>query len=416
MTESQRLALRRSEIRSRLAAIGGMADDAVTDEIRSERDTLSTEFQHVEARWRAAVISEGGEPEVRTVQTGDPETREREELRSRCSIATFVRAAAEGRAVYGAEAEYAAAHGVGTMQRIPLDLFPRARRAEPGIEARAITPGPAVDGPPMPAVPYVFERTALAALGVQMPMTGAGQVQIPRVTTTPPADTVAKDGAAPSTAAAVALDSEAPKRIAGQFEVRVEDLAVYPELESVLSEAMRGALQNELDEQGFNGTGASGDLDGLFNQATNVNAAGAVETYITGISRFASLVDGRYAYSLGDVSAVIGPSTFALYSGVFANANKGDVSLMDALQMKLGSIRVSDRIPAVASMAQKGLVMLNAGPSPARIYVWNALEIVRDPYSGAGAGKVTITATALVSDVYVPHGTSMLKEVHPKLS
>ena len=40
---------------------------------------------------------------------------------------------------------------------------------------------------------------------------------------------------------------------------------------------------------------------------------------------------------------------------------------------------------------------LTGGPSPIRVYVWNALEIVRDPYSGAGAGKVTLTATALVS-------------------
>ena len=33
------------------------------------------------------------------------------------------------------------------------------------------------------------------------------------------------------------------------------------------------------------------------------------------------------------------------------------------------------------------------------------LQVIRDPYSGAGAGKVTITATALVSPLYVPHTT-----------
>ena len=39
---------------------------------------------------------------------------------------------------------------------------------------------------------------------------------------------------------------------------------------------------------------------------------------------------------------------------------------------------------AIANKGQKGIVTLNAGPSPIRIYVWSALEIVRDPYSGAG--------------------------------
>ena len=207
---------------------------------------------------------------------------------------------------------------------------------------------------------------------------------------------------------------QSPKRVSGQFEIRVEDLAVYAALEDVLQEAMAGALSNELDEEVFNGAAAG--LNGLFTQAAAVAAASSTETYASGIARFAALIDGRHAYSLADVRAVIGPSTFALYAGLFANSNKGDMSLFDYLMDKLGSIRVSDRMPAVAGTAQKGIVTLNAGPSPIRVYVWSALELVRDPYSGAGAGKVTLTATALVSEVYIPHGTSQVKEIHPKLS
>ena len=145
-------------------------------------------------------------------------------------------------------------------------------------------------------------------------------------------------------------------------------------------------------------------------------AASGVETYTTGIARFAALVDGRHAYDLRDLRAVIGSATFALYAGTFANANKGDVSLFDYLTQALGSIRVSDRVPAVASTAQKGIVVLSASSTPPKIHVWDALQIVRDPYSGAGVGKVTITATALVSPLYLPHGTSQAIEVHPKLS
>ena len=83
-----------------------------------------------------------------------------------------------------------------------------------------------------PTVPYVFERSAAASLGIMMPTVPMGQVQIPKITTAPPADTLAKDGAAPATAAAVTLVNQAPVRIAGSFEVRVEDLAVMPTLGS----------------------------------------------------------------------------------------------------------------------------------------------------------------------------------------
>ena len=167
-----------------------------------------------------------------------------------------------------------------------------------------------------------------------------------------------------------------------------------PTLEATLAEAMQGSLSNELDESTFNG--ASGELNGLFTQASAVSAASAVETYTTGIGRYAKLVDGRHAYTLADVRAVIGSDTFALYAGVFANTNKGDVSLFDYLTRMLGSIRVSDRVPGKSSNAQKGIVVLSASSTPPKIHVWDAMQIIRDPYSGAGAGKVTLTATALV--------------------
>ena len=358
---------------------------------------------------RSALAEPDPEPDVITGGSVDPETRERVEIRSRTGLGDFLRAAVVGGEVTGAAAEYAAACKVPTAGHVPMAIF---RDRQP--ETRAITTGPAVDGTAMPVVPFVFERSAAASLGIMMPSVPAGQVQIPKITTAPPSGTLAKDAAAPATAAAVSLDSQSPKRIAGQFELRVEDLAVWPALEDALAQAMQGAMANELDEQTFNGT--AGELNGLLVQAANVNAASAVETYTTGIARFAALVDGKHAYSLADVRAVIGSKTFALYAGVFANTNKGEVSLFDYLAMKLGSIRVSDRVPAVSGSAQKGIVLLTAAAESPRIFVWDAMQVIRDPYSGAGAGKVTLTATALVSPLYLPHGTSQAKEVHPKLS
>ena len=407
MKKSIAASIRISEIRDRLVELEAIETRSTEQE--SEQKALMAERTTKEAEFRGALQAE----EEDRLHPGDfdvlPETRARREIRSKTGLADYLAAAAGGREVSGAAAEYSAACGVSAMSRMPMVIFPDGQP-----ETRAITPGPAVKGALQPIVPYLFERSAAASLGIMMPSVPSGQVQIPKVGTAPPSDTLAKDGTAPATAAAVTLVNQSPVRIAGSFEVRVEDLAVMPTLEAALSEAMQGSLSNELDESTFNS--AAGELNGLFTQATDVAAASSAETFSTGIARFAALVDGRHAYDLSDLRACIGSATFALYAGLFANANKGDVSLFDYLSNALGSIRVSDRVPAVASTAQKGIVVLSASSTPPKIHVWDSLDIIRDPYSGAGVGKVTLVATALVSPLYVPHGTSQAIEVHPKLS
>ena len=402
MTILQQKLIRQSELRESINSLLG--NDSRTDEQQGELEKLTSEGQNLEPEIRAAIVAEH-DPETTITKTGDPEQRERLEIRSKTGLADFLSAAAGGREVSGAAKEYAASVGCSPLNRLPLDIFGNGQP-----ETRAVTTGPAVDGPVETAVPYVFQRSAAESLGIQMPTHGAGAVQVPRVTTAPPADVLAKDAAAPSTAAVIALDSQTPKRISGQFQLRSEDLAVYPALEEVLGESIRGSLSNELDNEVFNGS-ATG-LNGLLLQAADVAVAGTVESYASGIGRFAELVDGQHAYSLADLRCVVGPSTYAKYMGLISDG----VPLGDYLESKLGSFRVSNRMPAVAAKGQKGIVTLNGGPSPIRVYVWNALEIVRDPYSGAGAGKVTLTATALVSEVYVPHGTSQVVEINPKLN
>ena len=61
MLTSQRAAIRISEIRQRLNEISGLADDAMTDEIRAEADKLAAEFKNVETQHRSALIGEGAE-------------------------------------------------------------------------------------------------------------------------------------------------------------------------------------------------------------------------------------------------------------------------------------------------------------------------------------------------------------------
>ena len=82
ITQAQKAVLRLREIRARMSEIAALPDDGLTTEIRSEADRLDVEYRTAETKLAAAIIAEP-DPEVRTTATGDPETRERREIRGR---------------------------------------------------------------------------------------------------------------------------------------------------------------------------------------------------------------------------------------------------------------------------------------------------------------------------------------------
>ena len=411
MTSRQRLELELSELRSAINALLSLEPESLTAEQRSELESKTARSQEAEVEFRAAVVADPPESTETRVVDADPETRERLELRDRARVGAFVSAALNSQAVTGAEAEYAAAVDCEPLGMIPLSIFDRDRRQE----LRAVTPGVDAETVSHPTAPYVFERSiAASVLGIEFPIVPAGIANFPVISTAPPSGAVAKDAAAVATAAAVRLDTRSPKRISGQFEIRVEDLAVMPSLEDDLRMSLISSASNALDEQVIGGDGVAPNLSGLFNLAADEAKAGALETFATGVKRFAALVDGRYATGLSDLRAIIGSDTFGAYSGLFAG--NGSMSLSDYLRTALGGFAVSNRVPATtAAKGQKGLVVLTGGEGPMRVPTWSNLEITVDPYSGASKGRRIITLTTLVSDPHLPYGTDTVKEVHPQI-
>ena len=412
MTNAQKLEVRASEICQRLNEISGLEGDKLTDEIRSESDTLQNEYRDTETKRRAAIVAESAEDaKVVPVEDLSPEAREKLELRSKARVSDFVSCALTGRPVVGASAEYADAEGLSGL--MPLDLLDAS-----GPEERAVTPGPADEtvANTRPTVPFAFARTDAAALGISMPMVAAGEAHYPALTTAPPAGPKAADAAASQTAAAFTLTKREPKRITGQFLIRVEDIALMPSMERDLRLGIASAMADSLDGQVINGSGAGANLSGLFHQATDVAVAGATETFSTAIVRFAGVVDGKHAHGFGDVRALIGVDTFAKYAAIFANADKGDISAYDHLMAKLGTLRVSTRVPAKSNNGQKGIAVLTAQRQPITVPVWKGVELIVDPYTEAGKGQRIVTAVTLVGSPFVPYGTAQVIEVHPKIS
>ena len=409
MTVSQRKAIRLSEIRERLNVL--LNTETRTAEQETELVTLTNESATCEREYRAALTAEDVPTGETPPSEADAETRERRALARDSRVGAFIASAISGKPIDGRERELSDAYGCNGM--LPIAAFEHGRPAPP--ETRAVTPGVTAVQQAAPTAPFVFERSAAASLGFQFPSVASGQQNYPVLTTGAPAGVLDKSGAALATAGAFRLDTRLPKRIAGQFVIRTEDVAVFPDLERSLRESLMDASSNALDEAIFsNDDGTAGTLRGLLNQAADTAIAGAKETFATGVSRFGALVDGQYAYGWGDLRAVVGSATFAAYAALFQS--NGDVSLFDYLMTKLGSLRVSNRVPDVAATGQKAIVTLNAAMAPLRVPTWMGMEIIVDPYTQAGKGEKVCTATMLVGDPHIPYTTDQLKELHPKLS
>ena len=285
MTAAQTIMLKLSSARQRLNEL--LQVETRSDEQNTEMQTLTAEtVSTTEPELRAALAAEDDPEEVVTA-TADPETRERLEIRARTGIADFLSAAVSGREVTGAARAYADAVGCSPLGRLPLELFGNGTP-----ETRAVTAGPAIAGPVEPAVPFVFQRSAAESIGIQMPTHGPGSVQIPRVTTAPPSDTLAKDAAAPVSAAVITLDTQSTE--ADQRSVRGprRRLGRLPGTGTGAhgKHSWSHSPTNWINEV-FNGVAAG--LNGLFVQATDVSKASTLETYSSGIGRLAALVDGK---------------------------------------------------------------------------------------------------------------------------
>ena len=312
MTTLQKLRLRLSEVRQRLNEISGREGDAFTDEIRSEAESLQTEYADLETRHRAAIVAEG---EGETRATGDDldaEARERLELRSRASLTAYLRDALAGRQVSGAEAELRDAAGIGGG--IPLELWDVPTESQ---ETRqdAATGAPGTVGVNLDRIrPAVFAASIAPRLGIEMPRVSTGSYASATITTSLSASSQAKGGTQTASAAAFTVSSVTPKRISARLGIRIEDVAAVGQknFESILRENLSLVLSDALDDAMISGDGAAPNLAGIFGQLTDPSDPPAVADFDAFAAAHASGIDGLWSNDLREVGIVCGPATMEL--------------------------------------------------------------------------------------------------------
>ena len=271
------------------------------------------------------------------------------------------------------------------------------------VETRAVSPAPATGTPQNTTaiMPAVFDRSAAAGLGVEMPMVAAGSASYPVITQSVTAGARAKGGAAPETAATITPYIVSPRRITGSFRIAREDEAMLPDLEPALRRDLGDVLSDTVDGQVIGGDNQAPNLNGIATQLTGPTApATGAETFDRYVGAAASHVDGLYSYTLGDVRLLVGPHTYRHAAATFRGTD-GEMSAQTYLGTHTGGFRASRRIADPASNVQRAIVRRAAPGRVAVAPVWQGVELIRDPYTGAGKGETVLTVLLLMGGVAI---------------
>lgn len=383
MTNSQKHALRLSQISGRLNEIGLLEGDAYSEEVRGEETTLQTEDSEVRQRYNSALISEGDEAQAAATQfTGDTsEDRAYRQMVDSASLGGIFTAAIENRSTTGAEAELQQFHKLAANQ-VPLAL---------AVEHRAVTPGPANVGVQENAVIQpVFALGDAAYFGVDQPTVPAGDAVFPVLKTRPTVSGPHTDSTSVSdTTGAFDSDLLTPARLQAEFTWKRTSAARFRGMDDALRLALNGGLSEAVDQQVVSGT------NGLLTGTNLANhAAAAVTSFATYVSQLVTgRVDGRHASRPKDIKLLVGSDTYGHASALY-RTTESEQTAVDRLMELAGDLRVSAHMPATAAHKQNAVVRLGMRRDMIAP-MWEGITLIPDEITKKDTGEIVLTAVLL---------------------
>ena len=337
MTPIQELEIRAGVIRQRLATIGAMTE--LTDETRSELDTLKLEYTDNDSK-RAALTIAGDAP-VTHIETRSSEGREFRSLVTGSNVGHIFDAALSKRSVDGATKELQDHYGLDQNQ-VPLALLVKDWPDNDQLETRAVTPSPTNVGQEQQSIiPYVFPAAAASFLGVDMPTVGVGEAVFPVLTKELDVRTPAENADANETTGAFSADVLTPSRVQAAFFYSRESRAKFAGMDAALRANLSEGLSDGLDEQILTGTNGLFTGTNLPNNAQTTNDT--FESYLNNLCW--NQIDGRYASMSGDLALLVGAETLKDLGQTYRNTSV-DRSALDRLMELTASVRVSAHVPA----------------------------------------------------------------------
>ena len=395
MTPIQTLKIRAGEIRQRLAAIGGMAD--LTDEIRSELETLKAEYTDNDSRQAALKIA--GDVPAEPVETRqDGEGKELRELRQNVNFERYIAAAMAGGGVHnGAELEYNQHLG------IAANYFPMEMLAPKPLETRAARDGDAMASQAS-WLDRVMAGTAAERLGVSFRTVAPGVANFPATTAGGSPIQRGRTEAVTESTYTVAVTEIKPSRAAVNGKYSIEDDLRLPGMADAIERDMRAAMAEDVDRTIFVGDSganeANADIDG-FNTYTSVGEAQITQSNKVKADEtlkvFLAQLDGIYAASLADLRIVASKGANTLWFSTIHAAAVDNQTVAQFLMASGLAWTMRGSLEDNTANGDFGAFMgLARGIEGAAIAaVWDAGQLVRDPFTNAKTGEVELTLNYL---------------------
>ena len=386
------LRLRAIEVRARLAEL---ATAEVTEETRSELDTLKTEYADNEQRQAALIIS-GDTPDP--IEThNDAEGHEFRQLLESSDFSRYVAAAMAGNGVSdGAERELNKHLGIAD------NYFPLRMLAN-GVEERAIIAGEAMESQGT-WLDRVFFGTAAERVGISFRPVPPGVSAYPVTTAGGSPLQRGRTEAQAASTYTVAVTEIRPARRAVHGVYSIEDDMRLPGLSEAIERDMRASMTESVDLAVFQSdTGANenvADITGMRTSAdvtefslTQAQKVSAVEI----LKKFLAYVDGTYAASMSDIRIVSSVGTNVLLHGTVHAATVDNETVAQFLMRSGMNWTVRGGIDTNTANGDFGAYIgLNRGIEGAGIAaVWEQAQLIRDPYTGADSGEVSLTLNYL---------------------
>ena len=398
MLKSQKIAIAMSEKRE---AINTLDDDAAAEEF----DTLTKEYGQLESRYRGALTVEGADMDATDMNADtDSETRELRSIERKAMLGNYLMEAVQQKHVVGAERELRAAIMADNDApgKIPLQMLLSRRELDvvhkSEMEHRAVTPVAAAalsEGSQETIAARVFSRSIAGRLGIPMPTVPVGSRGYPYLATGTTVSQQSKSGEQLPTAGSFSGAELKPLRLTGGYEFRIEDQYELRGLEESLRMDLRSSLSDSMDSQVISGDGTAPNVSGILKELTAPMDPGSADDFAGLRAYFTNHVDGIYSYGLEDMRIALGTHGYTTLQAVYRSPGS-DMNAYASLASEVADIFVSSRMPAVASNISTVLIHKTAYPGLTGVApVWNAFEVIRDPYTGASKGETKITAVAL---------------------
>ena len=401
MLESKKIELRRSEIRQELATLA--AKDAPSEDEVRKIGELDGEYRTLEARYRAALISEDEERKEAGAELETRSGREWAEMMAGFELRQVALALDEGRPLDGQTAEIVSElRSAGGYRGVPVPWA--ALETRTGETVASGTPDPVQT---RPVIDRLFPASVASRMGAQMVNIDAGQVEWPVTTSGATVGWAASETGAVGTATAYATADRAlaPDHTLG-VQMKLTRKALKQSgaaLEAAVRRDMAGAMGAELDRVVFLGSGSSGEPTGILPGAsawsieeTAIDAAPTYSAFRKALVRFMA---NNAISAPSQVRVLIRPE---VWDDLEAQAASTAAPLFewDRVIAAMGAGNVSMTTNALAAPAGDPLVSkvvlttTAGGTPPIFVGTWSAVDLIRDPFSDAASGGLRLTALA----------------------